>query len=356
MKQLNIPKKLHVGFQNRSDTYDGKLAYIIYTDEKNKKRKENSWNGWRDDTIPPLNIDNEPLDGFVLNKGVGGVRGSWGRNTRNEYIRIYDPRGFEFEISIYNLLFILQHCNAYKGKGLEGKFVYAWEGTEIILLPIDCQEYKDSLNFTSLKSLKVTKKDMVDGCRYLHKDETELTYLGRLDCKLNNYWYDTYDNLMSNEMVKRHIFIDDKGTYYFEKGFTKLAKKINDELDPEYADKYTKFKESKYVSRLQCLEFKEIEDITAIKDLYYSSYIIIEYEGIKYNCRLNTYGYDKNIKSTLKNSNSMFIGDISKINIDHQQKINVNIKNLYELTGVKFFTPYFKLESGKLIKVQYYVK
>ena len=29
-----IPKKINVGYQNRSDTYTGKLAYVIYYDEK----------------------------------------------------------------------------------------------------------------------------------------------------------------------------------------------------------------------------------------------------------------------------------------------------------------------------------
>ena len=29
-----IPKRINVGYQNRSGTYTGKLAYIIYYDEK----------------------------------------------------------------------------------------------------------------------------------------------------------------------------------------------------------------------------------------------------------------------------------------------------------------------------------
>ena len=32
--QLFIPDKLSVGFQNRSDTYTGKLAYVIHYDQK----------------------------------------------------------------------------------------------------------------------------------------------------------------------------------------------------------------------------------------------------------------------------------------------------------------------------------
>ena len=47
-----VPKKVNVGFQNRKDTYTGKLAYVIYFDENGKLRKEPSWQGWRDKQIP----------------------------------------------------------------------------------------------------------------------------------------------------------------------------------------------------------------------------------------------------------------------------------------------------------------
>ena len=68
-----IPKKINVGFQNRDDTYTGKLAYVIYYDEKGKLRKEKSWNSWRDQNIPNEEFDNVPISGFVLNKRAGGV-------------------------------------------------------------------------------------------------------------------------------------------------------------------------------------------------------------------------------------------------------------------------------------------
>ncbi len=156
--QLFIPERINVGFQSRSDTYTKKLAYIIYWDSKGKLRKETSWNSWRDDKIPNQEFQNTPTEGFVLNKGVGGTRESWGWNTRNEYIRVYDPRDFEFEISVSNLLFILRECDCSKGKGLEGKFVYAWDGTELVLLPEQSQDYQSSQNFTKLQGLSVKYK------------------------------------------------------------------------------------------------------------------------------------------------------------------------------------------------------
>ena len=40
-----IPKLCKVGFNERSDTYSGKLAYVIYHDGK-KWKKEESWKNW----------------------------------------------------------------------------------------------------------------------------------------------------------------------------------------------------------------------------------------------------------------------------------------------------------------------
>ena len=144
---LTIPKKVRVGFQERGGTYTGKLAYVTWIDHKGKLRKETSWRRWSDDKIEKLTLDNEPTEGFVLNKGVGGARHSYGWNARNEYIRVWDPRDFEFEISVANLLFILQETSSIQGKGLEGEFVYSWSGTDLVLLPACSQEYKESSEY-----------------------------------------------------------------------------------------------------------------------------------------------------------------------------------------------------------------
>jgi len=268
MQKLNIPKQVHVGYQNRKGTYTGKLAYIIYTDAKGKVRKENSWQSWRDNEIDSDDFDNEPTSGFVLNKGVGGQRQSWGWNARNEYIRIYDPRGFEFEISVANLLFILTECNAYKGKGLEGEFVYAWDGVELILLPVGCYEYKESMKFTALQSMKITKKDMREGLTYQHKNTNTLVYMGRHKIRNLDSWYrDRLEQLLQDPDQPRHVFWDVKNKqWHFERGFTKLAIIVSEESHPEFADLYMKFMESEYVSGVAKIVLSPIttEDVAKI--------------------------------------------------------------------------------------------
>ena len=247
-QQLFIPNKIKVGYQKREDTYTKKLAYVVYFDAKGVLRKEASWEGWRDRTIEADEFDNVPTEGFVLNKGVGGQRHSYGWNARNEYIRVYDPRGFEFEISVANLLYILQEATSTKGKGLEGEFVYSWEGKELVLLPVGSGAYKNSTEFTDLQSGKVSAKSLILGATYKAKTQEEYVYLGKfpyytLQQKTawsrrhyySNEKYD-YNNYIINS-EKMHIFASVKGNAYSPfKNVSHLSKCIDETPVSNYAE------------------------------------------------------------------------------------------------------------------------
>ena len=75
--RLNIPSTLKIGFQKRTDTYSDKLAYVTYLNKKNEIAKFNSWEGWRDKNIEVETYDNVPMEGFVLNRKVGGYKSGW---------------------------------------------------------------------------------------------------------------------------------------------------------------------------------------------------------------------------------------------------------------------------------------
>lgn len=239
---LKIPENLKIGFQNRNDTYTGKLAYVTYYN-KDKLAKECSWEGWRDKDIEPLELENKPVSGFVINKNVGGARESYGWNARNEYARVYDPRGFEFEISFGNLLFILQECNSFKGKGLEGDFVYSWDGKNLVLLPADSTEYKESLKYTKLQTKKIERNQWIEGATYLTKKREKVIYLGRK-------YYGEHLCIYSKAYGKNkkvHVFARlDKNNcepYLKESGFTNIAEIIDEKPSPSwciYEDKWNK--------------------------------------------------------------------------------------------------------------------
>jgi hypothetical protein len=278
-----IPTKIKVGYQERKGTYTGKLAYVIYFDNKGVLRKEKSWEGWRDKKIAAHEFSNEPMEGFVLNKGVGGVRESWSSwNTRNEYIRVYDPRDFEFEISVSNLLFILQECSSIKGKGLEGEFVYAWNGTELVLLPVGSEEYKSCQDHTARQSKKITAKDVKAGHSYIMKNGKSVLYLGR-------YPYSTTESWRGFTPIgNRHIFLDldskaseFSSPYIVDSGFTRLAEAVSPAALTTYPDELDKFKASKYYGEITGFKLRSIEIpgevsgtyIISDNDTYYVAYI-----------------------------------------------------------------------------------
>lgn len=185
-----VPTKINVGFQSRQGTYTGKLAYVVYFDEKGKLRKQTSWDNWRDKDIPNEIYDNKPTEGFVLNKKVGGVEESWGWDVRKTYTRIYDPRGFEFEITIPNLLWILENCNCIKGKGLEGQFIYGWDGADLVLVPVASPDYKEieRKNKVFHNNDFIKAKDLKIGAKYLSKNDVMYVYMGRFNKYSRGYW------------------------------------------------------------------------------------------------------------------------------------------------------------------------
>lgn len=179
-----IPKVIKVGYDNREDTYTKKLAYVIYYDHTNTLRKEKSWNNWRNKDIEPNEFENVPTEGFVLNKYVGGCKSYW--NVRQSYCRIFDPRGFEFEITMNNLFWILEYEDCFHGKGLSGKFVYGWDKDQLVLIPVKTDDYTLSKNISDKMYVKQDKDILIPGALYkinlgqLYDVSDELVFIGNL--------------------------------------------------------------------------------------------------------------------------------------------------------------------------------
>lgn len=265
MHQVSIPAKIKVGFCKRGDTYTSKLGFVVYIDAKGKLRQEKSWEGWRDKKIDPADYDNVPTEGFVLNKSVGGVR-SYSWNARKGKVRVYDPRDFEFEITIPNLLFILSECDCSRGKGLEGKFVYAWKGKELFLMPTSAQDYKNSIEYTELQGLNVKLKSLINGAMYITKKQVKLVYLGDMDVHFlsrNYYW-----KIQGPSPLKKHVFQDEKGNFVIMEDIKDLAKVISETVVPDYAERIEKYRKSRYGSKIVSLFLKEVKRAPSNYDLW----------------------------------------------------------------------------------------
>ncbi len=335
-----LPKTIKVGFQKRSNTYTKKLAYIIYYDQAGKLRKEKSWKSWRDSKIPVEDFDNEPTEGFVLNKGVGGQRESWGWNARNEYIRVYDPRGFEFEISVSNLLHILENTSSIKGKGLEGEFVYGWEGTELILIPTLFPGYLDIIKFSDMlenpESIKA--KDLVLGGTYRTNKNKDWIYLGRFIKYNSCNWNSNY----GEPQGKQHFFWNNSRFETLKSISKRIVKTVSIEPAVDYAKLMDKVQRSDLYSPYDKSKDKyTLYSIGKLKNIAYSNSVYIPYD--KYMVRF-----------TLRNYSSYQI-DSYYCNND---TIPISIKNSIEkkFNDSKITDPREIQEKFKLYKLNKYLK
>lgn len=325
-EKLYIPKILNVGYQERNDTYSKKLAYVVYTDDKGVLRKEKSWKSWCEIFLDAT--ENVPTDGFVLNKGVGGARESYGWNSRNEYIRVYDPRGWEFEISVANLLFILQECTSTKGKGLEGEFVYSWSGKDLVLLPVDTEDYRASNEFTANQSKRVDKSEMSAGRTYMNKNSQELLYLGRIECCIGFIGKRNYDD---TDFKKRHVFLDlETDKYVFETGFTKLSYVVDTETHEDFTDKLELFLNSFHCNKVESFDWVKTERIGS------NGYVKINNDFVRV--------------YTSCHRNNLYVDPRSIItNLEDFQEYQSTYLNQDDAKDFEFYKPVFTLTNGEIM-------
>lgn len=380
--QLFIPKKIKVGYQKRGGTYTKKLAYVIYYDDKGVLRKQTSWDGWRDKQIAADDFDNVPTEGFVLNKKAGGY--NTGYNHRQTYCRVFDPRGFEFEINIPNLLFILQESNSMKGKGLDGEFVYAWHGKDLTLIPANCDEYKKSMRFTQLQSGKVGVADLVPGCAYLTKKNEELIFLGKLNWFIMNY----KDGKEVLNEEKNYIFVnpnyksyeepdydededyDDDNDYSdgseFEyqrhivlKAITSLAIRHTETPVSNYAELMEEFSKCKNASRPIGLEIKP-KKINYKKDKWGNlngTYCLQKTDGVyeTFNVRAESDYRNEELKGYRLNKQNVVSFKEGSLAI--ARDYSSGREKLYkkeQLDAMDFKELFVKMESGSKIKIDEY--
>jgi len=384
--QLYIPKKIKVGYNLREDTYTKKLAYVIYYDDKGVLRKEDSWKKWIDkgcdgkiydwntreykiepenirEPLPTHDFDNIPTEGFVLNKKVGGYKSDW--NFRATYARVFDPRGFEFEITIPNLLFILQECNCYKGKGLEGKFVYSWDGKDLVLLPENCNEYEKCMKFTVLQAGKIGVNDLIPGCSYQTKQQENYIYLGKFNWHEFKYksgrFNGKYITNGTSSYKKQYIFIDESNKTFRPVSSLDFLAKINSDIPvSNYAELMDIFQKDKHSSPVSGFKTKSIENIDfkdnsdpnyhqhlgyLFKEVVTDSYDKYSlYKEIKYNHTTSKYeilGY------TLSKSFNIIFSNkkIASRELEYNERYN-KYYSKEEIQNMGFIEIYVVLENG----------
>lgn len=368
-----VPKTINVGYQNRSGTYTGKLAYVIYYDEKGKLRKEASWNSWRDDKIPNDEFDNIPTEGFVLNKKAGDYSTGW--DHRHAYCRVYDPRGFEFEITIENLLYILENANCIKGKGLEGEFIYGWDGKDLVLMPVESPDYKQISEFNKIihNNETIKAKDLIIGATYLTKDNENWIYIGKFEAF--DYWEGTNKG--------KHFWFWHNGSFAHYKSLpkNKFIKCIDNKCSEKYANIYNNLERNSEYSpydssknEYKYLTFEEFEKRSS-SGYWSERQFISEYYG-RNKYEFEIYPEDKNnnlFVVRIKDNTSRYYSDYNEVtnifpttskmvksnhypykDIEEKHMIPVTLKKIFEVMKPMYIQKY--LANGRKYKKEYEIK
>ena len=184
-----IPRRLYIGFKYPSIEGEPNLAYVGYYGETNKLHKKDSIDNWRNKEIPVQELDNDPMEGFIFGRKVGD--GGYGYNKRKAWVRVLDPRGFEIEITVDNLLLILKESGCSAGGKIIGKFVYYFDNGNLMLLPTTSVLYEEMAKHTEKmdKSKKIKAKDLVVHKVYRTKNGDKTIYLGRFPTYRYGYVY-----------------------------------------------------------------------------------------------------------------------------------------------------------------------
>lgn len=114
-----IPKEIIVGYQTRLDSFGHRLGFITAMYD-GKMKFENAFKNWVKEE--PDTFTNEPTSGIIVNFANPCSYGD-----REAFVRLWDPRGFEFEITLNNFMELLLNNSMEEGGVLKGEFVYGWE-------------------------------------------------------------------------------------------------------------------------------------------------------------------------------------------------------------------------------------
>lgn len=366
MNNIFIPKKIRVGYQDREDTYTGKLAYVIYYDEKDKIKKEASFKGWVQGDVDEK--ENEPMTGYILNKGVQ----RYGHfNSSSAKLRIYDPRGFEFEISMSNFIEITKYSNILKQE-IEQECVLGWEAGELVLIPTNSELYKQAQEYSnSLFKLKIEKINLEVGKSYKTKTKNNLLYLGKFTVNHIKTTYEGYGYPRSelrnfeNDVKKQDVFFNldcrmfdfsNKSTIigidndiehnetndllqYFHH-FNGLNKVTNFSIVPVTDPKFEKQKNTLIESYKKNKDEKEIYN-------YYKEDKCGKYIFLKGTNRKIDIDYYNNINISQYEYDSSSVKSYAIVDSDIQLKWNKNFYNSYG--GTKKNNSYVEIDRDKFI-------
>jgi hypothetical protein len=166
--EIKLFDKLYVGFQKRNTESGSPLGFLTpWGEDAASKGRMATVDKWASSSkLKSIVIDNVPVTGFRISDHAR--RGGWrGGST---VIQIEDPRGFELQITVDNMIQIMNNNICVNGE-IQIPCVWGRDGKENILLPINSEPYENAMENTerlkqtvSMRSVKIGNKiEMKDG-------------------------------------------------------------------------------------------------------------------------------------------------------------------------------------------------
>lgn len=283
---INLPKKIKVGFQSRNQSLDGNLSFVTYINDKNEIAQQKSWNDWRDENIAPLELDNVPMKGYIFDKSI---KRTGGFSSNNSYLRVYDPRGFEFEIKIENVSLIIQNCKIDKGE-IKEKCILGWDSRTVYLIPETCDLYKTAILENAEENKNVTDENLVVGNIY-KSTRGKFVYVGKeyllqnndqLKTKLVNVFYKENHPYQKKEKIILDNFCAPslsslKNTQEQAENYDKLIKALKKKSVKRSGLKWFKF-DGKTISQKLFVKIKDLDGKDVFCDIGSAYYLYKEGE------------------------------------------------------------------------------
>ena len=168
--------KAYVNFQNYNESLP--LGQLTHYEEKapatSKKRMEQCDSRSSKDSEGVI-FDNVPMVGFRISRSQRRL----GWNNRSEVIQIEDPRGFEVQITIANLIMLTDNNLLENGEILR-ECIWGRDGNNNVLLPVNSEPYKQALENLDRIASSVRPKSVEVGNEVLLKNGNIGRYMGTL--------------------------------------------------------------------------------------------------------------------------------------------------------------------------------
>lgn len=238
-KRIKFPDQHYVGFQKRGNndllgfmTPEGKDTAAV-----KRKSTVDSWAKGNNRTydhetrtyiehegIPTQVYDNAPLNGFVFGKAVNHSS-SW--NSCSDKWRVYDPRGFELEISSGNFEKIISTCTIINGV-VQEDCIWARLGPNNILVPVNSDLYMAAKKNTRVSKQSASIKDAKAGDLVTLQNGVEGIYIGYfyhvlgISSSGSSRMYGLINKLEASRL-KRYIFQNPKDKSFWSLSSIKVA-------------------------------------------------------------------------------------------------------------------------------------